>query len=289
MNGFAPSDKNGNYKRPKGLVFDNNFNLNFNANEFLYLLIGSACPWCHRALIVTELNNLSDIQKIYLKPNLKNGEWIFNKKFYGHKTLTELYKKLNKKNVLRATLPILLRYRRNKLEVISNESSEIVELLNLSSDILQGKRINIESCDKNLLNKIHNEINNGVYKCGFARNQESYVNASNQLFQSLKEIDEIIKKSNGSWVLGNKLTLADIYLFPTIIRWELIYSKLFKCTEKEISEFKNIVTWRNHFFYLEGIEETCCEKDWTNDYYKGLFTLNPNQIVPLQPKLKDIL
>ena len=289
MDGFAPSDKDGNYKRPKGLIFDNNFNLNFNGNESFYLLVGSACPWCHRTLIVTELKQLSKVKKIYLKPNFKNGEWIFDENFYGIKSLTDLYTKTNKKKVLRATLPVLIKASHKKLEIISNESSEIIEILNLNSNNYQVKKIQFESCQKDFLNKIHNQINNGVYKCGFARNQESYLNASNKLFETLKEIDQLIKKSEGPWIFGDKLTYADIYLFPTVIRWELIYSKIFKCTEKELSEFKNILEWRYKFFCLKGIAETCFDNDWMQDYYKGLFPLNPNQIVPIQPKLKEIL
>ena len=117
----------------------------------------------------------------------------------------------------------------------------------------------------------------------------SYKNASNRLFNSLFEIDELIKESGGPWIFGNKLSYADLYLFPTIIRWELIYSKLFKCTEKEISEYKNILRWRANFYKFKGVSETCFENEWLEEYYKGLFPLNPNRIIPLQSTLKEIL
>tara|TARA_Y100001970_G_scaffold270791_1_gene365171 strand:- start:394 stop:1341 length:948 start_codon:yes stop_codon:yes gene_type:complete len=288
MDGFAPSDKDGNYKRPQGLAINNNFKIKFNNNETLYLLVSSTCPWCHRALIVSKLKKSSKIKKIFLKPNFQNGEWKFNDNFYGSKTLTDIYNKLSKEKVLRPTVPILLKETNKKLEVVSNESSEIIEILN-SKDRQEKEELIELCCEKQVLNNIHNEINNGVYKCGFARNQESYINASNKLFKNLKEIDQLIHKSDGPWIFGNKITYADIYLFPTLIRWELVYSKLFKCTEKELSEFKNILEWRYEFFHLEGIQETCYESDWIEDYYKGLFPLNPNQIVPLQAKLKEIL
>ena len=74
-----------------------------------------------------------------------------------------------------------------------------------------------------------------------------------------------------------------------MVRWELIYSKLFKCTQKEISEFPNIMKWRLRFYNISGVSKTCFEDEWCKDYYKALFPLNPNQIVPIQPSLREIL
>ena len=291
MDGFAPSDRDGNYKRPKGFNFDNNFKLNLEKNESLYLLLGATCPWCHRTLLAIELKKLHEIKRIFLKPNLNNGEWIFENDFLGNKSLTEIYMQSNKGKFFRATVPLLIKTTTKAIEVISNESSEIVEILNLINTKNTEKQniVKVYNCEKDFLNKIHNDINNGVYKCGFARNQESYEKASNNLFKKLDEIDQLIQNSGGPWIFGNKLTYADLYLFPTIIRWELIYSKLFKCTQKEISEYKNILKWRVNFYKLQGIPETCFEKQWLYEYYQGLFPLNPNQIVPLQQKLKDII
>ena len=289
MDGFAPSDKNGNYKRPKGLNFDKNYKINLEINDSFYLLIGSTCPWCHRTLLFTALNKLSKIKIIYLKPNLNNGEWIFESNFFENKSLTQLYKRTYKKKFLRATVPVLIKTKGEKVELISNESGQILEILN---EFITNKKENIiqfDKCDNIFLKKINDDINNGVYKCGFARNQRSYIDASDKLFKRLKEINSFIKESKGLWLCGENLTYADIYLFPTVIRWELIYSKLFKCTEKEISEYKNIMHWRENFFNLQGVKETCFENDWLQEYYRGLFPLNPNQIVPLQPKLEEII
>ena len=85
------------------------------------------------------------------------------------------------------------------------------------------------------------------------------------------------------------MSYADIYLFPTVIRWELIYRNLFKCTEKEISDFKNIMKWRLKFFALSDISKTCFDSEWKQDYYKALFPLNPNQIIPVLPTLEEIM
>ena len=287
MDGFAPSDKNGNYVRPKGF---NYHNLKVNKNKNYYLLVGATCPWCHRLMITYKLLNLSNKIKINLLiPKYKTGEWIFKKKFYNCKNLNEVYIKCNQTKIFRATLPTLLNCEDGEIKFISNESRDILKFLNsmnfnslLVSDL-------IKDCDKTLLDLINDDINNGVYKCGFARNQNAYIEASQKLFAALTKIEKILDKNGGPWLLGKEISFADIYLFPTIIRWELIYSKLFKCTEKDISFFKNIVMWRYNFFKLRGISETCFYKNWLQDYYQAIFPLNPNQIIPLQPSLEEIV
>ena len=287
MDGFAPSDKNGNYARPKGF---SNHNLKVNKNKNYYLLVGATCPWCHRLMITYKLLNLSNKIKINLLiPKYKTGEWIFKKKFYNCKNLNEIYIKCNQTKIFRATLPTLLNCEDGEIKFISNESRDILKFLNsmnfnslLVSDL-------IKDCDKTLLDLINDDINNGVYKCGFARNQNAYIKASQKLFAALTKIEKILDKNGGPWLLGKEISFADIYLFPTIIRWELIYSKLFKCTEKDISFFKNIVMWRYNFFKLRGISETCFYKNWLQDYYLAIFPLNPNQIIPLQPSLEEIV
>ena len=287
MDGFAPSDKNGNYARPQGFSYHN---LKVNKNKNYYLLVGATCPWCHRLMITYKLLNLSNKIKINLLiPKYKTGEWIFKKKFYNCKNLNEVYIKCNQTKIFRATLPTLLNCEDGEIKFISNESRDILKFLNsmnfnslLVSDL-------IKDCDKTLLDLINDDINNGVYKCGFARNQNAYIEASQKLFAALTKIEKILDKNGGPWLLGKEISFADIYLFPTIIRWELIYSKLFKCTEKDISFFKNIVMWRYNFFKLRGISETCFYKNWLQDYYQAIFPLNPNQIIPLQPSLEEIV
>ena len=287
MDGFAPSDKNGNYARPKGFSYHN---LKVNKNKNYYLLVGATCPWCHRLMITYKLLNLSNKIKINLLiPKYKTGEWIFKKKFYNCKNLNEVYIKCNQTKIFRATLPTLLNCENGEIKFLSNESRDILKFLNsmnfnslLVSDL-------IKDCDKTLLDLINDDINNGVYKCGFARNQNAYIEASQKLFAALTKIEKILDKNGGPWLLGKEISFADIYLFPTIIRWELIYSKLFKCTEKDISFFKNIVMWRYNFFKLRGISETCSYKNWLQDYYQAIFPLNPNQIIPLQPSLEEIV
>ena len=290
MDGFAPSDKKGNYKRPKGFVYDENSEININENKNLFLLVGSTCPWCHRLIISCTLLNLSNkIKIIFLQPNYQTGEWILKKDFYNCTNLKEVYAKCDQTKIFRATVPVLIDYQDREMKLISNESSDILKILNSSNFSSSLESDLVKDCDKELLDLINEDINNGVYKCGFARNQNAYIEASKKLFSALTIIEKKLQDNGGPWLLGDEISVADIYLFPTIIRWEIIYSKLFKCTEKNIDFFKNIIKWRYNFFNLRGISKTCSYKIWLEDYYQALFPLNPNQIIPLQPSLEEII
>jgi putative glutathione S-transferase len=289
MNGFAPSDIQGNYKRPTGITIDSTYDIN-NQNGQIYLLVGNSCPWCHRTLLIHEIKHLSKkVQVIFLKADVEHGEWLFNTKIKGCIRLTELYKKANKKRIFRATLPLLIKCVEDEINILSNESSQIIRILNSIKSESNSQSLNIRECNQKFLDLIHNNINDGVYKCGFARNQSAYEKASKNLFAALNEIENSLQKNKGDWIFGEELTYADIYLFPTLIRWELIYSKLFKCTEQELSNFGEIIEWRLKFFKKSNVDKTCHDNEWKKDYYKALFPLNPNQLIPVLPSLEEIM
>ena len=123
----------------------------------------------------------------------------------------------------------------------------------------------------------------------FRQKPVSVRKCKSNLFAAINEVENFLHKKKGDWIFGEELTYADIYLFPTLIRWELIYSKLFKCTEQELSSFEKIIEWRLKFFKLSNVNRTCFDNEWKKDYYKALFPLNPNQIIPVLPSLKEIM
>ena len=289
MNGFAPSDIQGNYKRPTGITIESKYDFS-NKNGHIYLLVGHSCPWCQRTLLVHEIKHLSKkVKVIFLKADIEHGEWIFDTKIQGFIRLSDLYKKANKKIFFRATLPILISFVKNEVNILSNESSQIIKILNSIESESKCQALNIKNCNQKFLDLIHNSINDGVYRCGFARNQSAYEKASKNLFTALNEVENTISRNKGDWIFGEELTYADIYLFPTLIRWELIYSKLFKCTEQELSNFEKIIEWRLKFFKLSSVDKTCYDNEWKKDYYKALFPLNPNQLIPVLQSLKEIM
>jgi len=289
MNGFAPSDVQGNYKRPEGITINSRYDIN-NENGQIYLLVGNSCPWCQRTLLVHGIKHLSKkVKVIFLKADIEHGEWIFNNKIKGCMRLSDLYKKANKKIIFRATLPLLICFVKDEVNIMSNESSQIIRLLNSIKIQSEIQILTIKDCNQKFLDLINNRINDGVYKCGFARNQLAYENASQNLFAALNEVENFLQKNKGDWIFGEELTYADIYLFPTLIRWELIYSKLFKCTKQELSSFEKIIEWRLKFYNLSDVNRTCFDDEWKKDYYKALFPLNPNQLIPVLQSLEEIM
>jgi len=243
-----------------------------------------------RTLLIHEIKHLSKkVKVIFLKADVEHGEWIFKTKIKGCIRLSELYKKANKKIIFRATLPLLISFVKDEVNILSNESAQIIRLLNAIKIESNYPTLIIKECNQKILDFINNNINDGVYKCGFARNQSAYEKASQNLFAALNEVENLLQKNKGDWILGKDLSYADIFLFPTLIRWELVYSKLFKCTEQELSSLEKIIEWRLKFFKLSNIHRTCFDHEWKKDYYKALFPLNPNQLIPVLPSLKEIM
>ena len=291
MSGLGPSDSKGNYVRPKNfqqpIQIPNKEDLNKRAsNQMPGLIIGKSCPWAHRAWIIHEIKGLKkSINLHFAQVDNEGGIWRLDPPIKGCKTLKELYQKCGNHQSKRATVPMLFdpgKEAESKLRLINNESSELVEILNnwpiYDQDIDLNPTIYKEQII-NWQNLIQENINNGVYKCGFARNQKAYEKASKNLFSTLTIIEEHLK-SNGPWLCGKNLSIADIRLFPTLVRWEAIYYPLFKCSNKPIKSFPHIIKWRKKFFNMYDIKNTCNVETWRQDYFGALFPLNPSNIIP---------
>ena len=131
-------------------------------------------------------------------------------------------------------------------------------------------------------------VNDGVYRCGFARTQKAYDEASATLFSALNEVEAALQHQ-GPWLCGVQPTIADVCLFPTLIRWELVYAPLFGCNAQPLWMFPALWRWRQHFFELPGVPETCDGEAWRADYFGALFPLNPSGIVPAGPDLCTLI
>ncbi len=300
MNGLAPADSKGNYKRPKNIqqkiCIPTKEDLEKRElDQMPYLIIGQSCPWAHRAWIMHEIKGLkTTINLIIAKVNSSSGRWIFEPNLKGCKTLQELYKKCNDYKIKRATVPMLFDpggETNSKFRLINNESADLVNILNrwpINNNNLNLNPKKYHEKISNWQNIIQENINNGVYKCGFSRNQNAYEKASEDLFSTLTIIEESLK-SNGPWLCGENMTIADIRLFPTLIRWESVYEPLFKCSMKPIECFPNIIKWRKTIFNSYGIKKTCDATAWRKDYFGALFPLNPSRIIPKGESINKIV
>ena len=300
MNGLAPSDSKGNYKRPENPQQEINIPTKEDlekrdSEQMPYLIVGKSCPWAHRVWIMHEIKGLkSTINLRIAQVDSSGGRWIFEPKLKGCKTLQQLYKKCNNYQIKRATLPVLFdpgKEPKSKFRLISNESADLVNILNEWPVNNNNFDLNPKKYHKKIINwhyLIQENVNNGVYKCGFSRNQNAYEIASENLFSILTIIEDNLN-SNGPFLCGEELTIADVRLFPTLIRWESIYEPLFKCSKKQIHSFPNILKWRKMIFNLHNINKTCDADAWREDYFGSLFPLNPSSIIPKGENISKII
>lgn len=288
MSRLAPKESSGEYIRPKS-QFRQKISLDADA---LYppekgryrLYVGLSCPWCHRTLMIRALKGLEDvIPLVWVIGKATEGGWVLEKPESGCYTLTDVYRRADKHYQGRVTVPMLWD---SKTEtIVNNESSELVKFFNdqfnpwathpdldLYPDLLQDE---IDQLNEN----IYTYINNGVYRCGMAQSQIAYETACLALFRALDELEE--RLSGHSYLFGEQITLADVWLFPTLLRFDVIYYHLFKCNCRRIQDYPNLAAYTQRIHQLPNMAETCDLRQVKQDYYTNLFPLNPGGIIPL--------
>lgn len=253
-----------------------------------HLYGGTGCPWAHRTLVVRALKGLEDTLPITIvQPSGDRGIWIFNQPELGCHTLPELYNLGQPGYQGRCTVPVL--WDTQSQRIVNNESSEIIIMLNSEFNDFaahpdldlypQELQQQIDSWNE----KTYHAINNGVYRCGFAQSQSAYEIAVNELFTQLDEIDQFLKTNR--YLCGEILTLADVRLFTTLFRFDVVYYSLFKCNLRRIQDYENLSRYLRELYQLPGVAQTCDIEQVKRDYYGNLFPLNPGGIIPIGPKL----
>ncbi|KAF9604837.1 hypothetical protein IFM89_010512 [Coptis chinensis] len=300
MKQLAPTDPTGSYTRPVS-KFRANFKSYTNNNSRqnlgkLHLYVGLPCPWAHRTLIVRALKGLEESIPVSIASPSLDGSWEFRQmnnvqdtvylpgldNANGCKNLKQVYRLRRGGYDGRSTVPLL--WDVEKTDVACNESYDIIEFFNSlasnESDIdLSPTSLKAQIDKWNQI--IYPNVNNGVYRCGFAQSQEAYDTAVNGLFSTLDMIDDHLASSR--YLCGDVLTLADVCLFTTLIRFDLVYNVLFKCTKKKLLEYPNIHGYLRDVYQIPKVAETCNFEAIMDGYYKILFPLNPGSIQPAMP------
>ncbi len=267
-----------------------------------HLFISLACPWAHRTLIIRTLKNLQDIISVSnTKPYMGPDSWTFDPEqgriFSGQEEedeyveyLFELYRLVDPGYDDRATVPVL--WDKAQQTIVSNESSEIMRMLNTEFNALiddeQARTRNF--CPDTLLEEIdrlnewiYPNVNNGVYRAGFATTQDAYEEAVIPLFETLDKLDTML--SSQRFLSGDKLTEADIRLFPTLVRFDSVYVSHFKCALRRIVDYPNLWAYTRDIYQLPGIANTV-DIDYNKTHYYGSHdTVNPHLIIPIGPEL----
>ena len=293
MGGLGPADAAGRYRRPAGA---------FTALPPLpddaatagshVLIVGRSCPWAHRAWLVWSLRQLSaSIDLLVVLPDPQAGRWRFATPFEDCLTLADLYRRSGAPGV-RATVPVL--YSRSAGRIVVTESARLIELLDAWPSPTDC-RLNHEQ-DRPQISawreRLQTTLNDGVYRCGFARNQAAYDEAEAELTATLIAADQALAeraRQGEAWLCGPDPSLADVMMFPTLIRMELIYGPLFGCGRMPLWSLPALWQWRQRFLALDGVAATCCAEAWRHDYFGALFPLHPSGIIPAAADLATLV
>eukprot|EP00941_MAST-03F_sp_MAST-3F-sp1_P001815 g1815.t1 len=280
-----------------------------------YLLIVSyACPWAHRCLMTRAYFGLEKCVPVCsvhptwgkTKPETDNHSgWLFSDSFERCTrppndwfSVRSVYDASGAVNMKKFTVPILWDLKLST--IVNNESSDIIKCLykkdllgqyatkNETVDFFPPKQLDkIEETNK----WVYDQINNGVYKCGFATTQEAYESAAKELEKGLVRVENILSKSR-FLCSDDSLTEADFRLFATLIRHDEVYCVYFKCNHVPIvtsNRFPNIVRYMKELFSLEEIKSTISMEHIKRHYYTSHPKLNPYAIIPVGPNVLNLL
>jgi len=312
-NWVAPGDKTGEFKRGQSQFR----NFIKKGGEFppekgrYHLYVSYACPWAHRTLIVRQLKGLENIIPFtsvhwhmqqkgwrFATPEDKDapGANVTADPVKGHEKfayLKDIYFNVDPEYTGRFTVPTLFDVKTGR--IVSNESSEIIRMFYTEfDDIIEPKYRNIELFPSNLQKEIeatndwtYNDINNGVYKSGFATTQEAYEKAVITLFKSLDRVEKHLSETEGPYYYGKNITEADVRLFTTIVRFDVVYVQHFKTNIRDIrSGYPYIHKWLRHLYWnVPAFKDTTEFTHIKNHYTKSHTQINQFSITPLGPEL----
>jgi len=168
---------------------------------------------------------------------------------------------------------------------VNNESSEIIRMFNTefnrfaTNPSLDLYPENLRKTIDEINDWVFNDINNGVYKCGFAQSQEAYNEAVAALFSSLERAESILSQQR--YLAGDKFTEADVRFFMTLIRFDEVYVVHFKCNQKLIREYPNLWNYTKEIYQMPGIKDTVSFYHCRKHYYTSHPHINPFRIVPI--------
>ncbi|MEB3330932.1 MAG: glutathione S-transferase C-terminal domain-containing protein [Synechococcaceae cyanobacterium] len=300
MSGLGPADAAGRYRRPAP-AFGALPPLPQDAGEpdSHVLIVGRSCPWAHRAWLVHRLRRLeTSISLLVVEPDPAAGRWRFAEPFEGCGTLAELYRLSGAVAGAPATVPAL--WSRRQRRILVNESARLIELLDSwPQEAATGPAIATLQPDERRgtitqwRSRLQETINDGVYRCGFARTQAAYDEAEAEFSASLDAAEQALlaEERNGpGWLCGGaEPSLADVLMFPTLIRLELVYAPLFGCSRRPLWQLPALWRWRARFHRLPQVAASCDGDAWRRDYHGALFPLRPSGIIPAGPDLATLV
>lgn len=259
-----------------------------------HLYVSLACPWAHRTLIMRAIKGLEEMISVsVVNPLMADHGWTFEPDegvvadpVLRASYLYEIYTHVEPDYSGRVTVPVLYDLKQDK--IVNNESSEIMRMLNSAFDEVGAKegdyyperlREEIDAVNE----KVYHNVNNGVYKAGFATKQSVYEEEVLNLFGVLDELE--VRLGNQPYLAGDQITEADWRLFTTLVRFDSVYYGHFKCNIRRITDYKNLWRYTKELFNYPGVAETVNLDHIKGHYYRSHKTINPTGIVPVGPEL----
>ncbi len=262
-----------------------------------HLYVSMACPWAHRTLVFRSLKGLTGhIGVSVVHPDMLENGWEFRRDdaqhrdhIHGADFLHQIYTRVAPDYTGRVTVPVL--WDKKQGAIVSNESADIIRMLNSAFDDLPGVRADLDFYPRELRQdigevneRVYDTVNNGVYKAGFATAQAVYEQAYEALFESLDWLDQ--RLAGQRYLVGNRLTEADWRLFTTLVRFDAVYYSHFKCNRNRLAEFVNLSGYLRDLYQVDGVSGTVDIGQIKRHYYVSQRTVNPTQIVPVGPRLE---
>ncbi|HEY6152891.1 MAG TPA: glutathione S-transferase family protein [Candidatus Udaeobacter sp.] len=268
-----------------------------------HLYVSLACPWASRAIIVRKLKGLEDaIGMTVVDPVRDDLGWAFRDPsgkispgapfestdpINGFKFLSEAYKATDPDYHGRVTVPVLWDMKTKR--IVNNCEDDICHMFNdMFNDFARNKAIDffpeqIQAEHAKLSDFIYDNVNNGVYKAGFASRQRPYEIACRRVFQALDELEERLSKNR--YLFANRVVEADWRLFCTLVRFDSVYYGHFKCNLRRIIDYPNLQGYLMDLYQQPGIAETVNLDHIKRHYYITHTAINPTRIVPIGPLL----
>ena len=263
------------------------------ANRY-HLYVSLACPWAHRTTIYRKLKGLEDmISLAVVHPFMGDKGWTFAEgagviadPIVNASYLYEVYVAAKPDYTGRVTVPILWDKKTNT--IVSNESSEIILMLNSAFDEVGATDVNFLPkaflAEIDTINEfVYSAVNNGVYKAGFATTEAAYKEAVVMLFDALDTLE--VRLANQRYLLGDTITEADWRLFTTLVRFDAVYVGHFKCNIRRIVDYPNLWGYLRYLYQVPGIAETVSIEHIKAHYYTSHANINPTRIIPVGPLL----
>ncbi|MFC3095482.1 glutathione S-transferase family protein [Alteromonas sediminis] len=261
-----------------------------------HLYVSLACPWAHRTLIFRKLKGLEPhISVSVVNPDMLDKGWTFapypgatEDHLFNFDYMHQVYTKAQADITTRVTVPVL--WDKKTQTIVNNESSEIIRIFNTAFNTLTGNTDDyypdaLANEIDELNERIYHDVNNGVYKSGFATTQAAYEEAVIPLFETLDWLEA--RLSSRRYLTGNTVTEADWRLFTTLVRFDPVYVGHFKCNLKSIKDYPNLYGYLRDLYQVEGVAETVNMDHIKRHYYFSHDMINPTRVVPKGP-LQDL-